>query len=296
MIYRNARLIYNPNARSLQRRGGSIATSVPEILRGQGCDVTLSPTARAGHATTLAREAVESGADLVLAAGGDGTVNEVLNGMAGGAVPLAVLPAGTANVLACELGLPRDPVRAAERLSGLTPRRIALGLLRAAGLPPRYFLLFAGVGLDARIASDVEMAFKRRAGRLAYWWAGFAQLGKPVPEFTVRADGMEVRAGFALASRVRNYGGDLEIAREASLFENRFALVAFEGASAWTYLRYLAGVALNRLPGMRGVALRHARRVEFAGERIPVQVDGELAGHTPAAVEIVPDALTLLVP
>ncbi len=256
--------------------------------------VAPAPTSRPGEATGIARAAAASGADLVIAAGGDGTVNEVLNGIVGSGVPLAALPAGTANVLGRELGLPRGLESVASGLSGWTPRRIAAGVLQAGGVS-RHFLLMAGAGLDARIASSVNLNLKRRAGKLAYWLAGFAQIGNRVPQFLVRADGREMRAGFALASRVRNYGGDLEIARGASLLSDCFELVVFEGDRAARYLRYLAAVAAGGLEDVRGATVLRTRRVEIDGTP-PLQVDGEVVGGAPATVEIVPDAVTLLMP
>jgi len=118
-------------------------------------------------------------------------------------------------------------------------------------------------------------------------------------EFTVEAEGQTFRAGFALASRVRNYGGDLEIARGASLLDDQFELVLFEGSSSFTYLRYMLGVAVHRHTHMRGVTTLRTRQAVFsasAAGKIHLQVDGELAGFAPARVEIVPNALTVLVP
>jgi len=269
------------------------------VLRAQGHDVIAQPTSGPGDGVRIAREAVASGADLILAAGGDGTVNEVLNGMVGSAVPLAVLPAGTANVLASEMRIGRNPEQAAAGLRALIPRRIAVGLLRASGSEPRYFLSMAGVGLDAEIVHRLDLGSKRRWGKLAYWKAGFSMLGERLKEFEVLVEGEVARAGFALASRVRNYGGDLEIARGASLLDDRFQVVSLEGSSSFRYLKYLAGVLAGRLEGMSGVRTTHTQRAVFAAPgtaAVHVQVDGEYAGRLPATVEIAPSALTLLVP
>jgi diacylglycerol kinase family enzyme len=256
-------------------------------------------TEQPGSGIELARRAVECGADLVVAAGGDGTLNEVFNGLVGSEVPLAVLPAGTANVLATELGL-GSLEQAASRLSQWVPKRVAAGLLTSGGsATPRYFLSMAGVGLDARIVHGVDPNLKKQAGKLSYWVAGFRQLGRRLAEFEVCADGWRRRCSFALASRVRDYGGTFRIARHASLFRDDFAVVLFEGRNTVRYLKYLAGVLMRRLEAMRGVTLLHARRIRFesAGpEPVWVQVDGEPAGLLPATAEAIPDAVTLLVP
>lgn len=270
-----------------------------EWLGARGLKVEAVPTAAPGDAGGIARRSLQQGADLILVAGGDGTINEVVNGMAHSRVPLGILPAGTANVLASELGMSKNMERAARNLEQCAPERIALGLLTTATAATRYFLLMAGAGLDAEIVHGLDAGMKDVIGKGAYWIGGFSKLGSRLPEFTVEAEGREYRASFALASRVRNYGGDLEIAPTISLLDDQFELVLFEGASSFTYLKYMLGVVARRHRGMKGVTILPARKVEFsapANSRIHLQVDGEYAGLLPGRVEIVPDALTLLVP
>jgi diacylglycerol kinase (ATP) len=253
-----------------------------------------------GSATEIARVCIERGADLILAAGGDGTINEVVNGMAHSKVPLGILPAGTANVLANELGIGNTMERAARSLGQCVPERIALGLLStAAGNPPRHFLLMAGAGLDAEIVFGINAKLKDALGKVAYWIAGFSKVGSRLAEFTVEAEGREFLVSFALASRVRNYGGDLEIAPTISLLDDEFELVLFEGDSSFTFLKYMAGVVVHRHQTMRGVTILRTRKALFsapADSKIHLQVDGEYCGLAPGTVEIVPNALTLLVP
>jgi diacylglycerol kinase (ATP) len=157
----------------------------------------------------------------------------------------------------------------------------------------------AGVGLDAQVVYHVSAGLKARTGKMAYWVAGWSLLGRRLPEFAVDADGRQYRCSFALLSKVRNYGGDFEIARNVNLLEDEFELVLFEGRSSTRYLKYFAGLAVNRLHGLKGVTDIRARRVTLTGpgdNRVYVQIDGELAGRLPAQIEIVPGALTLLVP
>jgi diacylglycerol kinase family enzyme len=167
------------------------------------------------------------------------------------------------------------------------------------GRAARHFLLMAGAGLDALVVYNVSADVKARVGKLAYWLAGGKVLGRRFPEIGVVADGTPYRCGFALLSKVRNYGGDFEIARHVSLFDDEFELVLFEGQSSLRFLKYFAGLAINRLHGMAGVTDIRARQVTLTGPddaRVYVQIDGELAGRLPAKIEIVRDALTLLVP
>lgn len=264
-----------------------------------GHEVTAVATERSGHATELARVAAASGAGLVIAAGGDGTVNEVMNGLVGTETPLAVLPAGTANVLAVEMRIHGGIRQAASRLHELVPRRIAAGVFRPEKGLPRYFLLMAGAGFDADIVRRVRPAWKRRLGKGAYWLASLSRMGARLPQIEVSWKGGLLRTGFAVASRVRNYGGDLEIARTVTLLDSDLEVTAFPGGTTWPYGLYMGAVVMGfhtRLPGvisMRGDALE-LRPVN--GGRIYVQLDGELAGQLPGRLSTEPAALTLLTP
>jgi diacylglycerol kinase (ATP) len=252
-------------------------------------------TDAAGHATELAREAVEQGADLVLVLGGDGTVNEAANGLAYSGVPLGVLPAGTANVLAMELGLGSHLGPAIERLEQCEARKVAMGRIVSRLEPPRYFLCMAGAGLDAKVVYCTSSALKDRTGKLAYWAARLGQFGRKIDQLDVRVLGETYRCGFVLASRVRNYGGDLEIASGASLRRADFELVLFEGANPLRYSAYMLGVLLWRVQKMNGVRTIAAQCIEILGSA-HLQIDGEYAGRQSARLEIAPEAITLLMP
>jgi len=264
-------------------------------LKKVGIVAELTPTAAAGHATELAREAVAAGADLILVLGGDGTINEVANGMIPSRVPLGVLPGGTANVLANELGLGNGLERAIERLGHCVERRIAVGKLCSQDCGSRYFLLMAGAGLDATIVTKVHAGLKARAGKLAYWAAGLGEFFGTVAQFHAHIGGQQSQHGFVLVSRVRNYGGDMEIASGASLLRHDFEVVLFEGSNPLRYAAYMTAVTLRQVKSMPGVRTLRTQRVEFSGDA-HLQIDGEYAGRLPATLELVPDALTLLVP
>jgi diacylglycerol kinase (ATP) len=272
-----------------------------DTLRHEGTDVQVLPTTGPGTASAIARDCIERGAGLILAAGGDGTINEIVNGMAHSGVPLGILPAGTANVLATEMGINRGMQRAARALTRCVPERVSLGLLRNEAEPQgRYFLLMAGIGLDAHIVYSLSAPLKARFGKIAYWIAGFSQLGRRFPEFTVECEGSSFNASLALASRVRNYGGDLEIAPTISLLEDQFEVVLFSGSSSFRYLKYMLGIVARRQHRMSGVTILRTRRLSCSqpetNAAVHVQLDGEYAGLLPAEMEIAPAALTLLVP
>ena len=294
-------IIYNPFAGKMGTKGLKRLSTAADILREAGHETWLVPTQGPGTAGAIARRSIADGAELILAAGGDGTINEIAAGVAFSDVPLGILPAGTANVLANELGLGSSIEHAATALAACVPRRISLGRLQCVNGSERtrLFLLMAGIGLDAKIVYNLSLPLKARFGKLAYWVGGFSLIGRDLDEFEVLVDGRRVNCSFALISKVRNYGGDLEIAQNISLLDDRFEVVLFEGRSSYRFLGYLARVAVRKLTGVRGISLLRATQVCLPGtadRRVYIQVDGEYAGHIPASVEIVPDALTLLVP
>jgi diacylglycerol kinase (ATP) len=268
------------------------------LLDARGITVDSIATTGPGHAGEIARRAVDRGADLILVAGGDGTINEAVNGMVHSGVPLGILPAGTANVLANELGTGKTMERTAAGLADCVPERVAVGLISSESTQ-RHFLLMAGVGLDADIVYNLNPRVKEAVGKAAYWIGGFSMVGRRIPEFTVQADGREYRASFALLSRVRNYGGDLEIAPTISLLDDEFEMVLFEGESSLGFLKYMLAVVVHQQKTMPGITILRTRQAAFSApedRKIHLQVDGEYAGLAPARVEIVPNALTLLVP
>lgn len=262
--------------------------------------MTAVSTTAPGSATEIAKRCIDRGADLILTAGGDGTINEVINGMVYSDVPMGVLPGGTANVLAMEIGIGGSLVAAARQVADWTPARISVGLHHDGfERPPRYFLLMCGAGLDAKIVYGINASLKAVFGKLSYWIGGFAQLGRRFPEFKIEVDGQHYNTSFALITRVRNYGGDLEIARSVTLLDEDFEMVLFSGESSFHYLRYMLGIVtgrLNQVPGVAIVRAKHARLHAPDDIRMYTQVDGEYAGPLPAEIDIVPRAITLLLP
>ncbi len=292
--FRNAALIYNPLSGRLRWKRQRDLDRATHLLDAYGIRIVRIPTTGAGSATALAREQVAAGRDLIIACGGDGTVNEVVNGMAGSRVPLALLPAGTGNVLAKELGLPWDIWRAAEYIPAGEVRRIALG---RAG--ERYFICMAGVGVDANIVYRLSVKTKLSLGMLAYWIESFRQLLEyEFPLFSVRVEGQSFQAALLVVSRTKNYGGPVQLTRRADLFSDEFEVCLFQRRNRFLYLLYFLALQAGLLERFRDVRFLRTRRVEAqpGNQRIQVQVDGELAGALPMDFVIVPEALSLLVP
>jgi len=293
--YQRPVLIYNPAAGKLRRNPNGILQRTTEALGRANLRPRVIPTQGPGHATALARAAVADDADLVLVLGGDGTFNEAANGMVGSHVPMGFLPGGTANVLAMELGLGSNVVRAAHRLGACVPKRVAIGRVCYPAGDMRHFFMMGGVGLDATIVAKVNPWLKANTGKLAYWAAGLARFVQPVEQFEACVADENGCFGFALASRVRNYGGDLEIAGGASLLRDDFEVVLFRGSNPLRYAAYMLAVGIRQVQAMPGVRTVRAASLDLKGGA-HIQLDGEYAGRTPARFEIVKDALTLLMP
>lgn len=297
-VARRASIIYNPVARGLARRGHLLQRSI-EALKQNGIDATLVQTEAPGSATEQARTEITRGVDLIIAAGGDGTINEVAGGMLHTDVPLAILPGGTANVLAREMHLPINIARVASALHAYEPCKVSVGSIALEGRALRIFVCMAGVGLDAEIVSRVDPVLKARAGKFSYYVSGFGNFFSPLIEFPVEVDGAAYQASFALISRVRNYGGDLELATSASLLRDDFEIVLFRGTARFRYLPYLVGAFTKQLRHVEGCTFLRGRRVVCGGnggQPVFVQIDGELAGQTPTLTEIIPDGITMLLP
>jgi diacylglycerol kinase (ATP) len=292
-------LVYNPFAGGLKGPARARLDKAIAILQHAGAHVQSFATPGPRQAGELACRAIESGCDTILAAGGDGTINEAVNGIAGSGVQFGILPAGTANVLANEIGFSNRPDHAARQLLHAVPVRIALGALDRDTGERRFFVLMAGLGLDARIVYELDLDLKNRLGKLAYWHGGLRQFGRPVPRFHAAVNGRDYCASFALVTRVRNYGGDFEIARQIRLTDNDFEVVLFQDHQWQDYLRFFGAVMTNRLYNTSGVEIVRATDLKAdspENKRIHIQVDGESLGQLPAAISAVPDALTLLMP
>ena len=247
-----------------------------------------------GDAERLAREAGPD-IDIVVAAGGDGTINAVANGLAqaGRDVPLAILPFGTANVLAREIGLPGDPERLATLIAAGQARPVWPG--RIGG---RLFLTCASAGFDAEIVAAVRPELKRRFGRLAFAWAiGGRIVRYRAHDVVVRCDGSDHAAATVIAAKGRLYAGPWIIAPEANLAEPTLELVLFRRSGRLAALRYLSGLPQGRLPRRDDVLVLRCRSASLsAAEPVPVQADGEIVGILPMTLGIAERPLFLVQP
>lgn len=290
---RRVRTILNPQAG--QAHDQQALQSALQLWQEHGWDVELRSTEYAGHATELARSAAAASFDLVIAAGGDGTVNEVVNGLAGSATAMAALPVGTGNVWVRELRVPLNPVDAARLLLEGQVYPLDLGL---AG--DRYFLLMAGIGFDAQVARRVAPATKRRFGPIAYVLHALA-LARQVHGTPVRLvlDGYPIkgRALMVVIGNSRLYGGFLEITHHASPVDGLLDVVVIKGGDVRVVPLHLLSILLRQHHFNPDIDYYRARSLSITSmEPLDVQVDGDTIGSTPLKVQIVPRALCAWMP
>jgi YegS/Rv2252/BmrU family lipid kinase len=288
-------LIENPVASRVTPAG---TRSVVETLEHAGIDVTVVRTEGHGDATRLARQGVADGHDFVAVYGGDGTVMQAVAGMQGTDAVLGVLPGGTANLLAANLRIPRDPARAAAVIAGGTPRAIDLvHLVTSEG--PRFYAVGAGTGYDADMMAGTSTAQKERWGVLAY--VGFvlrtAHRIRPKP-VTVTVDGRTQvwpAASVLVANCAEILPPVLKLGNRVTIDDGVLDVVILNAhgmlSAAWTVVSLLTGRETERVRRLRGSEVR----VETE-EPQPVEADGDVCGCTPFEARVLPGALRVMVP
>jgi YegS/Rv2252/BmrU family lipid kinase len=314
---RKAALLYNPGSGG-SRRGQQELQSALALLRNAGVAAELVPTDSPHHAGEEARKAVASGCDTIFACGGDGTIHNIVQVLAGSAVALAILPMGTANALAHDLGIPlRIPAAAQAALTGQT-RRIALGRITCPdlnGIPAtRHFIVAAGMGVDAHLFYKLHSGTKRRLGMGAYYakawhmWFTYPMTRFRVSYIESSGERRDAVVTELMAVRIRQFGKVIqELAPGASLDRDDMRLILCHTASRLAYLAYVTRGLLRRRWNIPGIELAHStgascEYTDGPGQgdkprhKVYVEADGELIGSLPAEIAIVPDALTILAP
>lgn len=285
-------VVFNPTAGARRRRR---LTRAMDVLLGLGLRPELAETTCRGDAERLAREGAARGVPMVIAAGGDGTIAEVASGIAGSDAALGVLPLGTANVLAWELGLPMRPEAAAGRLARGRMVELRPGMARFGDGRARLFVQMLGAGFDAAVVANLDLALKRRIGRAAYVWQTIRELPRyPFAPIAVTLDGETHTATSAIITKGRLYAGRYRLAPEAKQGEPGFHVALFSAKGPVSTALLGAALPLNLLSRMPGVRLLRAARVELTTEGVPVQADGDAAGALPVVVTDMPGPLRLI--
>ncbi|MBB5373969.1 diacylglycerol/lipid kinase family protein [Acidocella aromatica] len=285
-------IIFNPVA---GRRRVALLWRVLDLLMSNGVKVEVAETEHPGHATELAREAAREGRGMVVAAGGDGTIAEVANGLIGSPTALGVIPLGTANVLAKEYGLPSSPRAVANMLAYKRTRLLWPGIAR---LPreDHVFVQMAGLGFDGAVVHGLPPLLKRVIGRGAYVWQSvWESLVYGFPPLRVIVDGEAHEAASVVVSKGRLYGGSYLLAPEAKPEAPGFQVVLFERSGTLPALLSGAALPLGILPRCPGVRILPASHVEFPGNaRSWAQCDGDALEGLPFAVTNAPAPISLI--
>jgi len=305
-------LIYNPRSGRRHDLRESIIRSAADILHTKG-EVALFATTCAGDATRKAHQAIGQGCECIIAAGGDGTAHEILQATveSRSSASLGVLPLGTGNVLATDIGVPRDPLAAAKALLAFEPQRISVGKIdyldcESQRTVSRFFTVAAGVGAHARLIYDASAAVKRHGGLATYYYTGFRSLfSHRFVRMQARITGADGRVSTrdvveVVAMRVSSFGGLLKKWRPGgALRSNELRLVLLTRANRPALFAYSLAAFAGRTPERAGIEFASAVRVEcVAADNSPVQAqaDGEVLGTSPVTISILPDAFNLLMP
>jgi len=278
-------VILNPAARSERAK-----SSLRRIERLPHC--TMRVTSGIGDAQTVAEKAVREGYRTIVAAGGDGTINEVVNGIAGSDVALGILPVGTMNVFAAELGLPGDLDEAWAIIRAGRTRRV--DLLRA---NQQYFVQLAGVGLDAQVVQATSLDFKKSFGPLSYLISAAQIAARKPPRLFVEADDQTREGSFVLIGNGRYYGGPLAFFKDARIDDGKLDVLIFKNLAYLDIARYVTNVFIGKHTDLPDVEYFQTKKaVVRSDEEVPVEVDGEVVGNLPVTFRISSRKLRVVVP
>ena len=285
---KNTVVILNPAARG--ERAHRLRAQVESITRG----AILCATSHSGEAEILARHAAAEGFERIVAAGGDGTINEIVNGIAGKKVALGLLPIGTMNVFATELGLPSNDLRACWEI-------IRQNRIRPIDLPSangKHFVQLAGVGLDAQVVKETSRSFKRNFGPLSYLISAAQIASRQPPRLRIESENAVMEEGsFVLVGNGRLYGGRLPFFKQAVIDDGLLDVIVFKRLSYVEIIRYLQNVIFTpqiTAPDVEYFQTKHLR--VSSEEEVPVEVDGELIGTCPVEFRIRSGGLRVLAP
>jgi YegS/Rv2252/BmrU family lipid kinase len=279
-------VILNPAARSERAKG-----AWEKIQELPDC-ATIQTTSAAGDARAIAAWAVEKGYRIVVAAGGDGTINEVVNGLIGSDVALGILPVGTMNVFAAELGLPGDLPGAWEVIRGRHTRKV--DLIRANS---QYFVQLAGVGLDAQVVQATSWNFKKNFGPLSYVISAAQIAARKPPRLLVEAEGVTREGSFVLIGNGRYYGGPIAFFKDAQIDDGKLDVLIFKNLGYLDIVRYLGGVFTGTHTGLADVEYFQTTKATVSSEDdVPVEVDGEVVTKLPVTFRVSSRKLKVVVP
>ena len=284
----NTVVILNPAARSEKARRWR--ARVESVARG----CVICATSRAGEAEVLARHAAEEGFEKIVAAGGDGTINEVVNGLAGSNAALGLLPIGTMNVFATELGLPAHDLQLCWNIIQSENTRL-VDLPSANG---KYFVQLAGVGLDAQVVKETSLTLKRSFGPLSYLISAAQIAARQPPRLFLESENSSIKEGsFVLVGNGRLYGGPFPFFKQALIDDGLFDVIVFKQLGYLEIIKYLQDVFFSSEIRVPEIEYFQTRRLRVTSDsEVPVELDGELVGSCPVEFQLQERTLRVLAP
>jgi diacylglycerol kinase (ATP) len=285
-------VIGNPGAGSYSRRRLDEAV---ERLSSAGTCVEVFLTRTKGDAETEAKRITRRKPAAIVVAGGDGTINDVANGLAMSPVAVGILPMGSVNVLSREVGISKDVGRASRQIMEGREHPIALGRISSEnGDTVRYFLLMADIGYGGRTVAELNNRLKCLSSRTAFVVSGTKNLlKKPSTLLTFTVDGTTYEGYHAIIGKSSRYGGNFRVTPHASIFKNELYVCIFQSGQRLDLAKYVIGVATGRHHTYRDVVCLQCRQIIVEG-RAHIQVDGNYLGKTPVKIDIVENALNLI--
>jgi len=294
-------IIFNPIAG--KRNYQSVKKAIA-VLRSNGIIPEIRETTKRGDAYIFAREEIKKGTEIVIAAGGDGTINEIANGLVGSSVRLGILPIGIANVFSLETQIPSDPVLAMNVILKGLSTLINLGYIRlregsGEGEIRRYFLLMVGIGFDGGVVREMDRSKISMWGKMAYIFTGMRVISKYTHSpLQIKIDqGKTIKGYSAVIGKAHYYGGRFSVTPHASIMDDSLDLCLFQSKGPWNMLKYVFGILTKKHLRYTDVYSCKTKEIEISSpDEVFVQADGDFFGRLPAYLSVKKEAIAVMLP
>jgi YegS/Rv2252/BmrU family lipid kinase len=284
----SALLIANPTA---GKNASNKIHNIQRLLLERGIKTELYLTTKRGDAKEAAKVGVSEQRPMIIAAGGDGTINEAINGMVGCNIPLGIIPLGTTNVLSIEIGA-ESIIQAVDNIVNGSPKEVSLGRIRIEN-QEAYFILMAGIGFDGRAVYGMNDTIKGISGKLAYVLSGIKSFFKSQVKLEFIVNGTRYQGYNGIISNASSYGGRFKVAPDADIADPNLYINIFEGKGRINLLRYLYGIISGS--HTRYSDVRYLRCKELSIEGVDhIQIDGDYLGKGDCVIDVIPDELRLI--
>ncbi|MFH1589989.1 MAG: diacylglycerol kinase family protein [archaeon] len=264
---------------------------IKNFFEKKGLKIDVEETKKQSDATNIAKKSKNY--DIIIAAGGDGTINEVINGMQNHKTKLGIIPLGSENVMAKELNIPLRITNACKTIIKGNTRKIDIGTINN-----KKFIFVAGVGFDAEAITNVQPILKKLLGGHAYTLAGLKTLFSHKPEeLTIIIDGKKEKAYFAIVTNIKTYGAGIVIASNAEMDDGYLDLCLFKNKDLWSVMKYVVGAASGKMSKLKGIEQHKIKKAEITSKKkVSYHTDAEIGGTTPIKIAILKEKLSVIVP